>query len=134
MRSFIIKNLLKSGLFTLIVTPVSAGFLILFQGKPDLSALVFLVISFFILICLAFIIFNIGLGKSGDVQPLFALAAIGSKFFLSAILALVYIMLLKKTGLEYILLFFILYLAFTVYLVLVMLKTLKINSLKQEQV
>jgi hypothetical protein len=46
----------------------------------------------------------------------------------------VYIMALKKNGLEYILLFFILYLAFTVYLVWVMLKTLKINSIKQDEV
>ena len=134
MGSSATRGLLKAALFTLIIAFLSTGFLFLFPGKPDLKALLFLLVSFYVFISLSLVILNIGLGKPGDVQHFFSLAAIGLKFFLSAILALVYIMVLKKTGLEYILLYFILYLAFTIYLVRVMLKTLKIKSLKQDKV
>jgi len=58
------------------------------------------------------------------------MGALGLKFFLSMIFALIYFIVLKNTTPGYIILFFLLYLAFTIYLLWGIVKILKIKSLK----
>lgn len=103
-------------------------------GLVDNISLSVLLPSFLVITTISLIIFHAGLRREQDTQYLFTLSAIGVKFFLVAILALVYFAILKKTELRFVLLFFILYLAFTFYLVMVILKALKVRLLKKDRV
>ena len=113
--------------FALIIT-LSVN--IFYPGFYELNYLLFPVAAFWVIVSLALIVFSLGEKRAQDEQPMFSLAAIGLKFILSAILALVYFEVLKIAGLRYIILFFVLYLAFTIYLIRVIIKTLKVRSLK----
>lgn len=83
-----------------------------------------------VIIALSFIVFIAGMKKSPERQPVFTMAAVGTKFVLSGVFALTYFIILKRTGPQHIILFFLLYLAFTVYLLKIILKVLKVKSLK----
>jgi drug/metabolite transporter (DMT)-like permease len=125
------RQILNAAILTTILA--IAGLMIKMRqpGMVDGMSLSILLPSFFVTISLALIIFNAGLSKPDDTSPLYTLSAIGLKFFLAAILSLVYFVALKKTELRFVILFFILYLAFTFYLLRVILKTLKNKSLKK---
>lgn len=99
-------------------------------GTADKSSLEILVISFFMLSVIVLSINFFASRKEADAQSLFNFAAIGVKFVLSAIIALLYFEAFKKSGLNNILLFFILYLTFTVYLMLIIVKSLSNRSVK----
>lgn len=83
-----------------------------------------------VIIAVSFMVFLLGRKKEPERQPVFTMASVGVKFVLSSMFALSYFIILKRTGLEYMILFFLLYLAFTVYLLKVILKVLKVKSLK----
>ncbi|MBS0010946.1 MAG: hypothetical protein KFF49_06030 [Bacteroidales bacterium] len=87
-------------------------------------------IGFPVIIALSFLVFIFGISREAERQPMFTMVTIGLKFVLSGIFALTYFIILKRTGPGYIVLFFLLYLAFTFYLLKVMLKVLKVRSLK----
>ncbi len=110
-----------------------AGFVInnLIPGTVDKSSLLILVISFFLLSCTVLGINYVGSKRNTETQTLFNFAAIGVKFVLAALIALLYFEAFKKSGLNNILLFFILYLTFTVYLMIVIVKSLNNKSIKQ---
>jgi len=78
---------------------------------------------------LAIIIFFRGQGKDAAVQTMHSLVSVTLKFLLELVLAFVWFFVAKKTGLSSVILFFVLYLAFTLFSVLIMLKTLKNKSL-----
>jgi len=82
------------------------------------------------IIAVSFIVFIAGREKAPERQPVYTMAAVGTKFVLSSVFALTYFIILKRSGPEYIILFFLLYLAFTVYLLKVILKVLNVKSLK----
>lgn len=130
------SRLLKQIVNAAILTTLLAIIAVVIKNKPsayvDQLSIVLLLPSFFLICSLSLTIFNIGMTKPADVQSLFTLSAIGIKFFLVAILALVYFVTFKKSELEFVLLFFILYLTFTFYLIRVILKTLNNRSLKKE--
>ena len=97
--------------------------------KPADSLLAGMV--FTIITASSVMVFVIGRTKKSENQALLTLSAIGLKFFLSLVFALVYFTLLKNTNLDFILLFFLLYLAFTIYLLRLILKILNIKSIKR---
>jgi hypothetical protein len=92
-----------------------------------------LLLSFFTITTISLVLFTWGT-KSGKTEnePVYLMAAIGSKFLLAAVFSIIWFISLKNTALEFIILFFLLYLAFTFYLVRTMLNNLKVRSLKQE--
>jgi Ca2+/Na+ antiporter len=105
-----------------IVTSVfSAGFY--FSEVALLSPL------FAIIVLISLIIFFRGQSKNPESQTMHSLVAVGLKFLLELFLVFIWFILAKKTGLSSVLLFFVLYLAFTLFLIFVMLKTLKTKSL-----
>ena len=102
----------------------------LFPGTADKSSLEILVVSFFILSSVVLSLNFFGSQKEAGSQTLYNFAAVGVKFVLAAVIALLYFEAFKKSGLNNILLFFILYLTFTVYLMIVIVKSLKNRPIK----
>jgi hypothetical protein len=87
-------------------------------------SLVFSLITFITLV-----IFLRGQTKEPDSQTLHSLVAIGLKFLLELVLALIWFIVAKKTALPSVLIFFVLYLTFTLFSIRIILKTLKNKSL-----
>jgi len=125
-----LRQIIKLTLYSVSVFALACLINSLIHGERPLFPIIITVIGFWLIALASLIIFNIGQTKEAEAQPLFSLAAVALKFLLSAILALIYFVVLKKTGLVYIILFFVLYLAFTVYLLCSILKRLKTRSLK----
>jgi hypothetical protein len=86
--------------------------------------------SAFMLITLsAMVVFFRGRPKDPATQTMHSLVAVTLKFLLELILAVVWFFVAKKTALSSVILFFVLYLAFTMFSILVMVKTLKNKAL-----
>lgn len=84
---------------------------------------------FSIIALITLVIFLRGQTKEPDSQTLHSLVSVSFKFLLELVLALVWFIVAKKTSLPSVLVFFVLYLAFTFFSILVILKTLKNKSL-----
>ena len=128
--SALTKQLVNLAILAIILSLAALGIRFGHPWLIDRTSVALLVPSFYIITSLALVIFNAGQAKPADAASLYSLAAMGIKFFLSAVLALIYFALLKNSGTSFVLLFFILYLAFTVYLIRVIVKALKTRSLK----
>jgi hypothetical protein len=87
----------------------------------------FSVISFFTVF-----IFLKGQSKEPDSQTLYSLVALVVKFLLELVFALLWFFLAKKTSLQSVLMFFVLYLALTLFSISVIVKTLKNKALKNQ--
>jgi len=74
-------------------------------------------------------IFHRGQKKEPDSQTMHIIVALSIKMLLELILALVWFFIAKKTGTTSLLLFFVLYLAFSLFSIYLMLNTLKNKSL-----
>jgi hypothetical protein len=74
-------------------------------------------------------VFFIGQTKEKQSQAFFTLVGTSLKFLIELTIALVWFLILKKTEITFLVLFFVLYLSFTVFSMIVILKTLKKNSL-----
>jgi len=117
-------------LYTLAIALLLYILILIFNIPLRLADLSLTSLLFMIITGIALVVFIVGSGKQTDNQALYTMGAIGIKFFLSIILALIYFVALKYSSLFYILLFFLLYLAFTIFLLRVIIKTLKTKSLK----
>lgn len=80
-----------------------------------------------LLIAVSLLVFIAGRSKPSGKQPVFTMAALGIKFFLTSVFAIFYFIIIERTGTGHILLFFLLYLVFTVYLLSLILKALKVK-------
>ena len=89
-----------------------------------LLASVFAVVSFITLI-----IFFRGRKREADSQTMHTLVAVSVKFLLDMITALFWFFIFKNSGLTSVILFFVLYLTFTLYSIFYILKILKDRSL-----
>jgi hypothetical protein len=85
---------------------------------------VFSAISFITLI-----LFFKGRSKEPDSQTLYVLGAISVKFLLEIVFALIWLIVVKKTSLPSVLLFFVIYLTLTLFSLWVILKILKNKDL-----
>ena len=81
------------------------------------------VFSFISLITL--LIFFKGQSKEPDSQTLYILVAVSLKFLLEIVFALIWLIVVKKTALSSVLMFFVLYLTLTLFTIFVIVKTLK---------
>jgi hypothetical protein len=77
------------------------------------------------------IIFYRGQACEPDSQAMHTLVAISLKFLLDMVLALVWLIISKKTSLTYVFLFFVIYLTLTLFTLFVILKTLRNSSLQK---
>jgi len=102
------------------------SFFILGMENP---AIVLLTLSFAISTLLSLIVFIRGLPREPDVQTMHTFTAVGIKFLAELFVALLWFAVAKKTSAKYILLFFVLYLAFSLFSIIVILKALKKKSL-----
>jgi hypothetical protein len=85
---------------------------------------------FFSLIsAITLLIFSRGLTRESDSQTLHTLVAVSLKFLLDMILALVWFYICKKSTFASVIIFFVLYLTFTLFTVFVLLKILRNRSL-----
>lgn len=116
----------------LIEVLILAGGLILLPGYDtgfDFTETAVLSLSFASLSLLTLIIFFRGQKKDPEARTMYILVAFGIKFLIEMVIALLWFFVAKKTGLTSVILFFVLYLAFTLFSVLVVLKTLKYKPL-----
>jgi hypothetical protein len=90
-----------------------------------------LILSLFfsIIAIITLIIFFRGQTKDPESQTLHSLVSVSLKFLLELVLALVWFFVAKKTSLDSVFAFFVIYLALTLFSVLIILKTLKNKAL-----
>jgi hypothetical protein len=99
--------------------------------KPDFPHYDIIILSpaFSIIVLITLVIFLRGQTKEPDSQTMHSLVAIGMKFLLELLLALIWFIVSKKTSLPSVLIFFVLYLTFTLFSIWFILKTLKNKAL-----
>ena len=123
------KNIL--GLFFLDILLFFSGYLLLsfVNLNITLSEIIILIICFSAIVFLALYIFHRGINKEAATHTVHILAALSIKILLEMVLALFWFFLGKKTSTSSLLLFFVLYLAFSMFSIYLMLNTLKNKSL-----
>jgi hypothetical protein len=92
-------------------------------------AVLSLAFSFAATTLLSLLVFIRGLSREPGSQAMHTIVSVVSKFLMELIIVLIWFIAAKKTSSEYILLFFVLYLAFSMFSINVILKTLKKKSL-----
>lgn len=127
------KGFFNRGMALLIIVSVlsGSGILALSSLDTDISVSSFLLLlSGFALYCLIIVaLFEIGSVRRPDKTALFSLLSVGLKFIFPLVLALLWFLVAKKSSTAGLIIFFILYLAFTLFLTRVMVKTLKERSI-----
>ena len=118
-------------LFLLNILLLISGYLLVSFSVPGIlfSDIAILTSVFTIIAVITLFIFLRGQTKNPESQTLHSLVAVGLKFLLDMALALVWFIVAKKTSLQSVIIFFVLYLALTLFSVLVILKVLKNKSL-----
>ena len=110
---------------------VGAGFILTLTGILDFlfSDIIILTSFFTVITAIILIIFFKGQSKEPESQTMHTLLSISIKFILELVIALIWFFIAKKTLLTSIIIFFVLYLSFTLFSVFGILKTLKNKSL-----
>jgi len=118
-------------LFLFAVLLLASGYLITgwFSIAIPLSDLAILTAGFTVITIVIFFIFLRGTARENGSQVLHLLVALSLKLLMELIFALIWFLVVKKTKQETVVLFFILYLAFTMFSILTMLNALKHKSL-----
>jgi hypothetical protein len=101
----------------------------LFITGIALSDIIWLTLAFFVLAVICLFIFFRGQRKDEKTQLFYTLVSISLKFLIELVIALIWFLILKKTEISFIVLFFVLYLTFTIISIFVILNTLKNKSL-----
>jgi hypothetical protein len=119
------------GLLLLDLFILLAGYLLVTFMDVTLkfSDIAILTLCFSAVILLSLYIFSRGLKKETASQTMHLLVAVTLKMLLELVLALLWFFVAKKTFTSSLLLFFVLYLAFSLYSIFLMLNTLKHKSL-----
>ena len=127
------KPLIRYTLLLLFINILIAVAGYLFVTKTDFDLLfndiILLAGLFSVITLITLIIFLRGQSKEPDNQTMHSLVSVGLKFLLEMLLALVWFIVAKKTSFPSVLIFFILYLTFTLFSIGIILKTLKKKSL-----
>lgn len=127
------KPLIKNIIYLIIleILILIAGFLVTSNSDTDLlfRGIFILSVAFALTVILILFIFFRGQGKEPVAQTMHLLVSLSLKFLVELVIAFIWFFVAKKTGLSSVILFFVLYLAFTLFSVLVVLKTLKYKSL-----
>ena len=127
------KPFLKNIIYLIIleILILVTGFLITSNSDTDLHfiGIFILSVAFALTAILILAIFFRGWRKEPVSQTMHLLVSLSLKFLVELVIAFIWFFVAKKTGLSSVILFFVLYLAFTLFSVLVVLKTLKYKSL-----
>ena len=107
------------------VTGIGSLTLLLLKAEKYLPDLLILSSVFTVIIIVCIVVIIIGQSKSPQKGFWYTLVSIGVKLLLEMILAVLWFVVAKKNNIEVVLIFFILYLPFTLFLILTILKTLK---------
>jgi hypothetical protein len=91
--------------------------------------IIVLSLAFSIISLVTITIFRRGQSRDPEAQTMHTLFSIGLKFLLDLVLALLYFIVAKKNSLQYVFIFFVLYLTLTLFSVIYILKTLKSKPL-----
>lgn len=123
------KNILV--LLVLYVLLMAAGLLMISSGLLKLSLITFAsLLTIMVIITLgAYLLIMAGFKRGVKDQGIFLLAGLGGKFLAYLIMILIYWAVGKNLTKEFIIVFFVLYLLLTFFLVSVLFKILKTNSL-----
>ena len=128
MKPFI-KYFFYLSLITLVAITIGLLVAEVFDISMTVANVAGLTLTFSIISFTTLIIFFIGQTKAPGDQLLYTLTAISLKFILAAVAALIWFVVAKNFQTQYVLLFFILYLAFTFFLVIVILNVLNNKAL-----
>jgi len=109
----------------------SAGYFLVSAIQSDIAfiEIAFLSALFSIIIIITLVIFFRGQNKDPGSQTLYSLVAVGLKFLLEMVLALIWFIVSKNNSLQSVFIFFVIYLTLTLYSVGIILKTLKYKTL-----
>jgi hypothetical protein len=118
-------------LLSLDVLLIIAGYLLVLLVKVNLlyGDVAILAILFSIIIGITLYIFFRGQTRDPESQTFHSLVSVSLKFLLELILAVVWFIIAKKKSPESVFMFFVIYLTLSLFLVYVVLKTLKNRSL-----
>lgn len=94
------------------------------MSLKDISLLSF---SFCTANVITIVLFFKGQPKEKEAQAFFTLVGISLKFLIELVIALFWFLIFKKTEISFTVLFFVLYLTFTIFSIFVILNTLKNN-------
>ena len=111
------------------IAGIGSLILLLLGAENYLSDLLILSAVFTVIIIVCFVIFFKGLSKAPSDGLLYTGVSIGLKLLLEIILVIFWFVVAKKSSIEMVLMFFIIYLPFTLFLILTILKTLNKKSL-----
>ena len=111
------------------VTGIGAIALLLLGTEQYLPDLLVLSFAYTIIIIVCLVIFAKGQSKPPRNSSLYTFVSLGVKLLLEMTLAILWFVVEKKNSIEMFLMFFILYLPFTLFLILTILKTLNKKSL-----
>jgi len=119
------------GVLLLDLLLLPAGYLLVTFTGVNLKfiEIVILTLCFSVIVLLSLYVFSRGLKKEPASQTMHLMVAVSIKMLLEMVLALIWFFIAKKTFTSSILLFFVLYLAFSLYSIILMLNTLKTKSL-----
>jgi len=123
------KYILQLLLLNILLIVTGSLLIPLFLNKLVLFDLAVLSSIFTIIAIIGLSVFLHGQTKEPDSQTLLSLVSVSLKFLLELAIALLWFIVAKKTSLTSVLLFFVLYLTFTLFSIWVILKTLKNKSL-----
>jgi len=124
-HKYILLLILLNGLLLITVFSLST----FTSLKINISEVLVLLPVFSLISIISLIIFFIGETKEADSQTLYILVAVSLKFLMELIFALIWFIVIKKTALPSVLMFFVLYLTLTLFTLGVILKTLKNKAL-----
>lgn len=119
------------GLLLLDLLLLPAGYLLVtFTGVTlHFSEIAILTLCFSAIVLFSLYIFSRGLKKEPASQTMHLMVAVSVKMLIEMVLALIWFFVAKKTYTSSLLLFFVLYLAFSLYSIIFMLNTLKTKPL-----
>ncbi len=126
------KNLKSLLLLTIIIPGVICAGLImrsLFGLHYSGRELAILTSAFAVVSAVSMLVFFRGTGKKDKEQAFHTLTSLSVKFLAELVIALLWFLIAKKSSAEYVILFFVLYLSFSMFSFGLMLKTLKNKSL-----
>jgi len=123
------KNIV--GLLLINILVLTTGYILISLDKLSLAIGDIAILSgvFSVIALITIIIFLKGQSKEPDAQTLYTLVAISLKFLLELIIALLWFFNAKKNSFESVLIFFVLYLALSLFSVRTILKALKNKAL-----
>jgi hypothetical protein len=119
------KKIFSLFVFEILILLICYFLISVFNLNLEFTSILLLSLIFTVITSLVLTVFITGQKKNPESQAMHTLSAIGVKFLLELLLAFLWFFVGKKSGLSDVLLFFVLYLAFTLFSILVISKELK---------